>query len=50
MCCALNHQNILEMAQGHISLSEAPAYEGVDVEDPIVISFWMPKLMCMKTL
>jgi hypothetical protein len=21
MCCALNHQNILEMAQGHISLS-----------------------------
>jgi hypothetical protein len=24
MCCALNHQNILEMAQGHISLSLSP--------------------------
>jgi hypothetical protein len=24
MCWALNHQNILEMAQGHISLSISP--------------------------
>jgi hypothetical protein len=24
MCCALNHQNIIEIAQGHISLSISP--------------------------
>jgi hypothetical protein len=29
MCWTLNHQNILEMALGHISLSAAPAYSSV---------------------
>jgi hypothetical protein len=26
MCWSLNHQNIIEMTQGHISLSEAPGH------------------------
>jgi hypothetical protein len=30
MCWTLNHQNILEMAQGHISLSTGPQEEGED--------------------
>jgi hypothetical protein len=32
MCWALNHQNILEMAQGHISLSRVPE-EQLPMED-----------------
>jgi hypothetical protein len=29
MCWALNHQNIIEIAQGHISLS-VPLFQGTD--------------------
>jgi predicted phage tail protein len=33
MCCALNHQNTLEMAQGHISLSDTPKYTSSSDEE-----------------
>jgi hypothetical protein len=29
LCGALNHQNLIEMAQGHISLSEEQPYSGM---------------------
>jgi hypothetical protein len=40
MCWALNHQNILEMAQGHISLSISPflvIYANTSKKQPIEV-------------
>jgi hypothetical protein len=41
MCWALNHQNILEMAQGHISLSRIPFLSDVCLALCLLIALFL---------